>query len=105
MTDFDFVGAQVIIRRILDVNLLPPSDSCMFSGILTAVLEGTGDPSKTVQITGMSCEADLGSKSCIIGILSTSELPGNDATETTFNLVFRVYQGHLVSAKIAIPAG
>gem|GEM_PF-6122626 len=89
------LGAQLIIRQVLDKNLLPKNFQKKHqTARLKALLEG-GQDKEEVELLSIQCERSLGTEDC--DLMVWSRINNIDGVE---NLSVRIFQGIVKSAEM-----
>lgn len=96
------VGAETIIRQVLNKKLLKGEYRRQQNVMLRAIFDGTqGTPFESVRITNMECEGALGSVLCSIHILEK----GVDGYESLSDLNVKIHKGEVRTATMTVIAG
>src|SRR5262249_33359479 len=90
------VGAQVLIREVLNQKLLGVQDD-IWGPYLTKALEGSGELGEYVEIRDFYCEPDLNIRNCDISLETDDE---NNHAINQFDLHVSVFQGTVKSAHV-----
>ncbi len=97
-------GAEVMIRQVLTKKLLAKSFST-FNRDLKIAIEGSKDGRTSVNIQSIICEPAVGSLDCSLHFLSMESDGTADKLESNFDLVLKIQQGQVISAKVSNIAG
>lgn len=98
------IGAEVIVRQVLDRKLLPEQNSNFYEDIQFA-LEGSGEAKVHVDMTAIYCERSLGVDDCDISFYGIFTEGEQNEPEFSFKVRARVYHGTVMSATIEDFAG
>jgi hypothetical protein len=108
LSEGDRLASEVILRQVLDGNLLAATPEGNPNETIRSVLEGSGDAPEAASVLSVSCESSLGTKTCQLQIGVELKNPGpNDdhGYHTVYGLDVDLRAGKILRARWSGLAG